>query len=430
MVTFVSLFLSLVTGVQTVELAVDGPVARVVIHVDQGVVGVLDGPPWRLKCDFGRRITPHELEAVAFDSDGAVLHRARQVINLPRPPAEVTIAFETGQDKMPVAARLFWENSEDTEPLSVFALFDGTVLRPDPNDRYVLPDYDPKLVHIVSAEVRFANEVSARSDVTFGGWYGSNVNAQLTAVPIIVEGEPPTAEDLQSIFAARDRPLRVAAVEKNRAQIFMVRDYATMAKMGHHRMRQERTSLRGASLRREMGTEPPEPDVDRVHVVVPNPKKRNNRQLFPTSAGIGLDLWPLEWLAAHLTGDQASIHGQKIADAVAVASFRAAGDGSPRAVLVIINNEPRDWSGYAFLDVRRYLRDLRVPLYVWSVGGQPPAQYEPAIDVTSSHGLKRASKRLLKDLDKQWIVWVEGSHMINEIELTRSVKGIKLAGVD
>ena len=38
--------------------------------------------------------------------------------------------------------------------------------------------------------------------------------------------------------------------------------------------------------------------------------------------------------------------------------------------------------------------------------------------------------RLLRELDRQWIVWVEGNHMINRIELAPDVRGIRLAGVD
>jgi hypothetical protein len=296
--------------------------------------------------------------------------------------------------------------------------------------RYVLPAYDPNQVHIVTGEGRFANEITARTDVTFGGWYGSNVTTELTAVPVIFEGDSQTAEDLQAVFTAGGRPLKVAAVEKNRSQIFLVRDYATMVKMGRQRIRQERTTLRGLTLRRELGSVLPEPDEDRVHVVVPNPLMRNGRQLFPTSPGVGLNTWPLEWLATHLTGDNAAQRGQKVADAVAVAAFRAAGDGSPRAVLAIISDTFTDWSAFEIGEVRKYLRDLRVPLYVWYVGAGLPPDWMPGVDVSTSRGLSRASKRLLRDLDKQWIVWVEGSHMINDIRISETSKGIELAGVE
>ena len=99
-------------------------------------------------------------------------------------------------------------------------------------------------------------------------------------------------------------------------------------------------------------------------------------------------------------------------------------------VLVIISEDPRDASGFSFEQVREYLREIRVPVHVWSVGGAPPATWGDTEDVTSNRGLQKASKRLLRELDRQWIVWVEGNHMINRIELAPDVQGIRLAGVD
>ena len=105
MVTFITFFLALVAGVQTVEFAVDGSVAKVELFLDQKSVGAVEGPPWRIRFDFGSRLIPHEMEAVAFDASGRELGRARQLVNLPRPPAEITIAFESGSDGMPTALR-------------------------------------------------------------------------------------------------------------------------------------------------------------------------------------------------------------------------------------------------------------------------------------------------------------------------------------
>ena len=70
-----------------------------------------------------------------------------------------------------------------------------------------------------------------------------------------------------------------------------------------------------------------------------------------------------------------------------------------------------------------------VPLFVWSAGGRLPLAWGPSEDVSTPRSLTAASKRLLKQLDRQWIVWVEGSHMINRIELDPTVSGIRLAGV-
>ena len=68
MVTFVTLFLSLLSGTHEVQVAVDGPVSSVVVLVDQRVIGELTGPPWMIRCDFGEELKPHELVAVAYDA--------------------------------------------------------------------------------------------------------------------------------------------------------------------------------------------------------------------------------------------------------------------------------------------------------------------------------------------------------------------------
>ncbi|MEM9598361.1 MAG: hypothetical protein AAGD06_29115, partial [Acidobacteriota bacterium] len=84
MVEFVTLFLGLTFGVHPVQLTVTGDPVRVELRLDADVVATLDEPPWRAQVDFGSRLTPHELEAVAIGSDGAELGRARQWLNLPR----------------------------------------------------------------------------------------------------------------------------------------------------------------------------------------------------------------------------------------------------------------------------------------------------------------------------------------------------------
>ena len=68
-VAFVTLFLTLVSGPQTVKVAVTGPVAAVEVLLNGESVGVMRGEPWRLECDFGS-LRPLTLEAVAFDAAG------------------------------------------------------------------------------------------------------------------------------------------------------------------------------------------------------------------------------------------------------------------------------------------------------------------------------------------------------------------------
>ena len=60
MVTFVSLFLWLMTETHPVKVAVDPAVASVEIFLDSESIGVATEPDWEVECDFGRRLRPHE----------------------------------------------------------------------------------------------------------------------------------------------------------------------------------------------------------------------------------------------------------------------------------------------------------------------------------------------------------------------------------
>ncbi|MEX1310763.1 MAG: hypothetical protein AB1Z65_10120, partial [Candidatus Sulfomarinibacteraceae bacterium] len=94
MVTFVSLFLWLVTGIQTVEVATEAPVVRVEFHLDGELVGEVTDNRRKIQIDFGPTLEPHELVAVAYDAAGAEIDRARQVINLPSPPVVATLVVD------------------------------------------------------------------------------------------------------------------------------------------------------------------------------------------------------------------------------------------------------------------------------------------------------------------------------------------------
>jgi hypothetical protein len=137
----------------------------------------------------------------------------------------------------------------------------------------------------------------------------------------------------------------------------------------------------------------------------------------------------MPWLASHILSPKARLAGQRVGEAVTVAAVRAAGGGAPRAVVLVLSKNPVDDSRYQPSAVREYLRALRVPLVVWSTAGDGAAgAWGEAADVVDADSLRKASKRLLKELERQWIVWVEGSHLPSDIELDPEVQGIRLAG--
>src|SRR5512141_1829748 len=79
--TFLTLFLGLVSGVRRVELAAGDNVAAVEVRLDGEVLDRLTSPPWSLNVDFGDPPKPHELSAVGLDKDGKEIAKALQKIN-------------------------------------------------------------------------------------------------------------------------------------------------------------------------------------------------------------------------------------------------------------------------------------------------------------------------------------------------------------
>ena len=134
----------------------------------------------------------------------------------------------------------------------------------------------------------------------------------------------------------------------------------------------------------------------------------------------------LPWVVTHL--ESVDRDGQRLADAVAVAGVRAAGGGSPRVVVLLVEGTPEDASGQQPEAVRRYLELLRVPLRVWSTDGteREVAGWGSAEDVSSRRKLRRAAERIEELLARQWIVWVQGRHLPASLQLDGDPEGIRL----
>jgi len=224
MVGFVTLLLGLVVGTQPVELFVDPSVVAVEIYLDGRSIGVLQSEPWRLPCDFGSELEPHELVAVALDESGEELVRARQWINLPQQPAEAVIVLEEGEDGQGAIAHLAWESVVAPEPTAIEFSFDGHPLAVADPHRIVLPDYDPDRLHFLRAELEFQEGVTSVVEVTLGGAYADEVDIQLTAVPVVLgrRAKMPPVEDLQGRFTEGGRVLEVVASEAGPAEVVVV----------------------------------------------------------------------------------------------------------------------------------------------------------------------------------------------------------------
>ena len=427
MVTFVSIFLWLAVGTHTVEVAVEGPVTSVEIRLDGKAVGVATAPTWQAECDFGSVIRPHSLVAVAFDERGVELDRARQVLNLPRPDAEAEMVLVEGASALPVAVRVVTQSAQKLEPAHVLVTFDGETLS-ESDGLYLLPPYDPDQAHILSAEVTFPHGVSARDDLTLGGSHRGQIASELTAVAVEVAGRRrPQPADFAGLLRAGGKELRVAAVERPGGRVFLVRDHNSWPALHEAGVRMERMWPTRDAFRFDRGYELT-PDMHRYHLVVPNATIRDGLSIFQVAGPYPLRRYSLPLLASQLVNTAASLDGQALTVAVAVAGVRAARDSCPRVIVLVLSDDIVDRSQDLPQDIMGYLKSLQVPLVVWTTGRRKETVWGPAEKVSTPKGLMKSGERVMKSMLKQWIVWVEGRYLPSDIELDDERGRFRLAG--
>ena len=420
-IAFASLFLGLVLGHNTVGAIVEGPVAAVEFQLDGEPIARLGKPPWSTRIDLGADISPHELTARALDSSGVEVARARQWLNLPRPQAETEVVLERDDSGRAIAARLSFQSLVGSRPVTVTATLDGKSLSVDGTGRIALPPYDTGTTHLLSAQVSFSESVQSRADVVLGGASGDEAKSELTAIPVRVgRREPETVEELQGSFEKAGHPLRVVAVEEGSALVLIVRD----------RGNAEASKVLGGnryyfpSLARALTFEMRLSREDRMRLVWPvsthYADPRISSDLFDTSRDFTSEYGGLHWLLTQVYRPGGNLPEQRYADAAAVAGLEAYESCARRAVVVVLGT-PTDSSRMAPQSVRRYLQKVRVPLYVWSLVRPTAPQIErwgTVEDVSSIDRLRKAFRTLKKDVESQRVVWIEGKHLPQQVELT------------
>ena len=69
-----------------------------------------------------------------------------------------------------------------------------------------------------------------------------------------------------------------------------------------------------------------------------------------------------------------------------------------------------------------------VSLFLWLITGVQTVDWGSGAKAMSSSDITKASKAIFADLEKQWIAWIEGQHLVNEIEIDGGDLGIALVG--
>jgi hypothetical protein len=425
MISFLTLFLGLVTGVRQVEVSTTGSLESVEIRLDGTRVAHATQAPWSFSVDFGEELEPHELVARSLDARGQEIAHVRQWINLPRPPAEVNLLLERDAGGRAVAASFASQSIVGAKPDYVSVQFDGRPIPIREPRRVVLPVYDPSVPHILTVMIDYRNIRRARYDVAVGGASDGLAKSELTAIPIVTTAPAtPAAKDLQDRFQRNDQAILVTAVEHEPAEVFLVRNLVcTEAE------RVLWSSLFPLDARTKLDPK------DNIQIIWPVARQYVDGQishdLFSNSRDFPGESAGFLFLLTRFDYAGSFDPPRRFADAVAVAGLRAYGSHSRRAVVLAVSAADHDESIYPPAAVRHYLSRLGVPLYVWSLGrrgsSNPAATAWSDFDeISSTSELARAVERLRQDLGRQSIVWLAGQYLPQEVSLKEGSDGLAL----
>jgi hypothetical protein len=361
--------------------------------------------------------------ARALDAGGGELARARQWINMPRPPAEAGILLERDAEGRAVAARIAWQNVMGEQPERVSVSFDGRPIAMDALRRVKIPAHSPDVVHVVTVELDFESGLRSRDDVAFGGAAGGEAQSELTAVPIrLAKKRKLEPASFQGVLRAGDKPLRVVTAEEGPASLWIVRDESAVETYG---------KLSGLGEGPRSPAALPLEKEDEVNFLWPRPRSFDAgvpTALFPSAGGLGRADGGLTFLLSHVANPSPEGIFPMYADAVAVAGLNAFESFGRRAVLLVRGKATEDASTYRPPAVKKYLELLRVPLFVWSLADGSPERspWGEVSAIGTRSGLRAAYARLRESLDSQRVLWIEGRYLPQEIELTDTATGIEL----
>ncbi len=433
MLAFASLFLSLISGPQEIELLVGEGVVAVELRLDGQAIGALHAAPWKLRHDFGEWPEPHRLSAIAFDGERRPVAQIEQLVNLPRPEAEAQIVLTRGTDGARVA-RLAWDTSDGEQPERLLVTLDDVELvAPDPA-HIPLPAHDPAVLHLPRAELAFESGLVVTAQATFGGFYFDRVETLLTAVPIALPTRrTPPLEELQGAFTAGGEPVRVLAVEKGPVDLLLVRDQSAHAHF-QQLLRREMQSLRhnktltGKTTEQRLRQQLTPTSQARLQFVFPfevDDGGAAGRRLFARSAEIDRSQGGLLWLLAQMQAPALPAERQQLADACAIAGRRAAARDRRRAVVLVLGPTPIERSRWRPEHARHYLRSIRVPLFVWATHPEAPGArgWGEVRDVSTAARLRSAYSELDALLESQRMVWIEGRQLPPGVAIDPSIAG-------
>ncbi len=423
-IVFLTLYLGLIGGQNPVQVQVGANVTSVRFLLDGRDIGVLKSSPWTLIVDLGPPFEPHELVAVAYDRDGDEAGRVSQLINLPRPAAELTMDLQSDKNGTPVGVSLRWEQAYGAKPVLTTITVDGKPIHVETGFRAQLPKLDSANPHVISAQMRFSDLTLARQEMVItGGAVSDSISSELTPIVITgdLRGKNPT---LERCLSANGVPLQTRAVETPEAQVFLIREpnareFIAAIDPDHVTGRSWQATLKA---RKETPLDP----GARLRFTWPIMRRYQSpghvtsnifdisEELFSKDVGMtGVLTLSYNAMAANFPLRPVEPRSQRrFADAVAVAALRAVTDGRRRAIVLVVDctfDLANDRSLAEPEAVRRYLESVGVPFFVWSVNGPRP-DLEPAWgdieDIGTPRQFQMAVQRLRASLASQHVAWV------------------------
>lgn len=392
-VVFASRLLGLVAGEQSIDVQADAAVRRIELQRDGQTMATLTQPPWKTRVDFGPELKPHEFTAIAYDKDGDEIGRDVQAVNVARPVAEVGIVLDHDKATGQTTAKLAFTHRHRRAPLSVGVWLNGKRVSKGRDLTVPLGVVDARGVHVLRAEVEFADGTSAKKEVVFGGVYSEYMPAELT--PVAVRMKRSGSKDADSCFNVDGRPLQTHAVELGQSVVYFVRNGGRGFNGALPTSKAKSDSIftiSGADL----------------HIVNPIPHPVGDASdpagiFFARKFG-GEGTRQLLQMSA--TPDRPI----RLADAIAATALRAVRGEQRRAIVVILGDAAvPDESAHSVATVRRYLKRMGVPLHVWSLIGKRPeleAVWGEVKDVSKTSVLTEATEELRRELESQRIAWL------------------------
>jgi hypothetical protein len=419
---FLSLFLGLTAGVQPVQLAVGGSVAKVELRLDDRVAATIDRAPWSARIDFRDSPAPHRLIAIGLDDGGHEVARAEQKINVSRAPAEAALVIQADR------VAFHWMSIDGQQPKSVLVTVDGRTLTLDQKREAALPVLAKDVPHFVQATAVSATGDIVLAHAIYGGASGED-NGALTAVPVSIEKKAPP---MNNMFDAK-----VIAVEKPPAEVILVRDPSEAeAVVRYGRMRGESGEAPGAAVRgiSAIGVAAADDATlgkdATIRFLWPFATSVEGAELFPSSHTFDKSRGGFRFLLTSVSAPS-STSKIRFADAVSVAGLQALSKQRRRAVVLIVGRSYHDESRLKPKQAREYLASIGVPLFVWSLADSaslPPgaAAWGDITLIENTAKLRDAVRALGRTLDAQRIVWIDGDFLPNEVRMKTPIAGVKM----